>query len=64
MEDETLPFKEYFEGLDGFDGWLNFARSWDVGPEGRHDVIVARVHTEEQLWNLKLASLAKPLFRN
>jgi hypothetical protein len=63
LESDSEPFKDYFEGLEGFGGWVNFARSWDVGPEGQHDRIVARLHTEEQLWNMKLASLARPLFK-
>lgn len=62
-EDESGPFGVFFAGQEGFDGWENFARTWDVGPEGKHDRVVRRLHTEEQLWNMKLAKLAMPLRR-
>lgn len=58
---ESKRIGAYYESEQGFDGWLNFARTWDVAHEGSHDRIVTRLHTEEQEWNTRLAAIARPL---
>ena len=55
--------REYFEGQDEFDGWHNFARTWDVGREGPwpngHWLAVKRLKSMEQEWNEVLARVAQ-----
>ena len=47
---EALELKEYFEAQEGFEGWIGFARTWDVGREGYHYKIVKRRIPEETEW--------------
>lgn len=60
---ECWELAKWFESQEAFTTWAEFARKWDTGPEGRHDQVVRRLHTEEQLWNMKLAGIAQPLPR-
>lgn len=41
--------REFYEDQVGFDGWENFAMSWDVALHNP-DVIVSRMFTETEEW--------------
>lgn len=42
-------FRERFESQPGFDGWLNFAMTWDVAFDDPYR-IVSRRHSEVEEW--------------
>lgn len=56
--EDAAPIRWFFEQQPGFLGWAGFARTWDVGEEGKHDLIMAREITEEQDWNRRLNEAA------
>lgn len=60
-EEATEEIKNFYEKQKGFGGWNGFARTWDVGKEGDHHVIIERKETEEQEWNAVLMGLVKDL---
>jgi hypothetical protein len=47
---ETDDFRQRFENQAGFDGWLNFAVTWDVAFEDPYRIVSRRLSQEEE-WN-------------
>lgn len=53
-------FKEYVEGLSGFDGWKDFAKTWDI--EGHNPfTIYQRDFSVWEEWDAVMRRVAKPL---
>jgi len=52
--DKDDGIKQFFEGQEEFDGWHNFAVTWDVGKEGEfpkgHWVSVSREKSMMEEW--------------
>ena len=48
-DDVPKGFKEKYEEQHGFDGWENFATTWDVELHDP-DVVISRMFSEEEEW--------------
>ncbi len=48
--ESTKEFAETFEKQDFFDGWRNFATTWDVAYDDPYR-IVHRMHSEQEEWD-------------
>lgn len=63
LVDPKDGLKAHFESQDEFDGWHNFSRTWDVGPEGEwpegHFIAVHLKESLEATWQKTLLGLAQ-----
>lgn len=53
-------FIEYYQSHKGFEGWTNFAVTWDVVPEEPH-VLYARTFSVEEEWNATIRRVVPEL---
>lgn len=53
--DSTKKFKKSFEKQEGFDGWRQFATTWDVAMDDPNRV-VSRALSEQEEWDNVVAS--------